>query len=246
MQSVLVHGNRKGVATASSEPNQLVYLVHDIRSIATSVSLMVDLLELAVEAGDDSVQRARAVSARESCHQMAQLCAEIGKQLAETPDEDPEPETFELSEVLVAAVTIYSPIFDLAGKTLRLETRCHPPQLVGNRTQIFRVISNLLDNGLKHTSSGSAVVILCTNTLEEFVVSISDDGPGLDGLDTGKAQQIGGLPLVAKHILNSSAISSPGTGLRCVSDIMTLHNGESRVELNERGGSSFSLLFPKQ
>lgn len=246
MQSTLEYGNRKGGAAAPGEPDQLAYLVHDIHSVATSVGLMVDLLEVAAKEGDDDVQRARAVSARESCYQMTQLCAEIAQCLTGATDYDPGPERFSLMELILEAVTVYSPLFQLADKTLYLNTECRFPHLVGNRSRMSRVMSNLLDNGLKHTSKGSRVDITCASTAQEFVISISDDGPGFLGVDAGTVHQIDTLPVVVEHIANSAAIFSPGTGLRYVSAITAAHGGDSRVELNDRGGSSFSLIFPKR
>lgn len=177
MQSQLEYGNRKGTDTAPGEPDQLAYLVHDIHSVATSVSLMVDLLEVAAKEGDDDVRQARAVSAQESCHQMTQLCAEIAMCLTGATDYDPGSESFSLMELLLEVVTVYSPLFQLADRTLHLDTGCRFPHLVGNRSRMSRVISNLLDNGLKHTSKGSRVDITCASTPQQFIVSIPDDGP---------------------------------------------------------------------
>ena len=246
MQSLLQYRSRKAIDVARGEPDQLAYLVHDIHSVATAVSLMVDLLEDAARAGDDDLQRARAVSAQESCHQMTQLCAEIAMCLTGATDYAPRTERFSLMELLLEVVIVYSPLFELAGKTLHLDAECSFPHLVGNRSRMFRAISNLLDNGLKHTSNGSRVDITCLSTAQHFDVLISDDGPGFGGINAGTVHKIDTLPVVIEHIANSAAIFSPGTGLRYVSDIMVAHGGDSRVELNDRGGSSFSLLFPKR
>ena len=121
-----------------------------------------------------------------------------------------------------------------------------PPQFFGYRSQIFRAISNLLDNGLKHTYSGATVVIECSDTVDEFSVSIADDGPGLEGIGKGKRRSIDSLPVVVKHRASASAIFTPGTGLRFVSEVITAHNGFPTVERSSQGGSKFVLTFPKQ
>ncbi|MDA1280640.1 MAG: hypothetical protein O3B95_11505 [Chloroflexi bacterium] len=56
MQSALPGGSGKAVRIAAREQDQLTYLIHDMRSVTTSVSLMVDLLELAAKAEGDSTQ----------------------------------------------------------------------------------------------------------------------------------------------------------------------------------------------
>lgn len=246
MQSVLEYINRVAVDRKSDQQDPLVYLIHDIRSVVTSLSLMVDLLELGAKAGDDTVQRTRAASAQGSCQQMALLCGEASKHIAGRFDDENEPEEIDLLEVLTEAHAIYSPIYDLSGKTLNFVNRCQSARINGNRSQVFRAISNILDNGLRHTTGGGAVLVTCSEVLEGLVVSISDNGPGFTDLTTRKPQQIDTLPVVIRHISNSGDIFSPGTGLRYVSEIMTMHEGSSTVMRNENGGSSFTLTFPKQ
>lgn len=227
------------------DQEQLSFLIHDMRSVTTSVALMVDLLELAAKAEDDSIQRARAVSAQKSCEQMALLCAEAAMLLTGTPDDDLAPQKFSLLELLVETAAVYSPIYDLAGKNLQMNASGRPPEFFGNRSQIFRAVSNLLDNGLKHTSRGATVIIECADDPDEFAVVISDDGPGIGGLLTDEKRSIDTLPVVVKHLANSSAVFQPGTGLRFVSETIAAHGGISTVEPSVRGGSRFNLAFRK-
>lgn len=246
MQSVLEFINRAVVESKSEEQDPLVYLIHDIRSVVTSLTLMVDLLELGAKAGDDSVQRARAVSAQGSCQQMALLCSEAARHIGGRSDDKNERENIDLQGVLSEVHAIYSPIYDLTGKTLKFVSGCLESRIIGNRSQVFRAISNILDNGLRHTTGGGEVLVTCSIAPEGFVVSISDDGPGISGLQPGKPRQISTLPVVARHISNSGDIFSPGTGLRYVSEIMAMHDGDSTVTSNEKSGSSFTLTFPKR
>jgi signal transduction histidine kinase len=246
MERALPNEFHKDASTVTRDQEQLSYLIHDMRSATTSVSLMVDLLELAAKAEDDSIQRARAVSAQKSCKQLALLCSEAAMLLSGTTDEGLAPEKFNLLELLVETVAVYSPIYDLAGKNLRMNATGKSPQFFGNRSQLFRAISNLLDNGLKHTSGGAVVDITCADSPEEFIVSIIDDGPGMEGVATHEPRNLESLPVVIKHMAGSSAIFAPGTGLRFVSETVRAHGGSSIVESNDNGGSTFSLVFQKR
>lgn len=237
---------RGDTATVISDREQLSYLIHDMRSVTTSVALMVDLLELAAKAEDDSIQRARAISAQKSCEQLTLLCAEAAMLLTGATDDSLSPQKFSLLELLVEAAAVYSPIYDLAGKNLQMSASGRPPQFFGNRSQIFRAISNLLDNGLKHTSSGATVVIECSDDPDEFSVVISDDGPGLAELQPDVQRPIEMLPVVVKHVAGSSSAIAPGTGLRFVSETISAHGGMAFVEPSGRGGSKFTIAFRKQ
>jgi signal transduction histidine kinase len=246
MERMLQRGLRGNAATVISDQGQLSYLIHDMRSVTTSVALMVDLLELAAKAEDDSIQRARAVSAQKSCEQLTLLCAEAAMVLTGTVDEGLEPKKFDLLELLVETAAIYSPIYDLAGKSLRMNATGRPPQFFGSRSQIFRAISNLLDNGLKHTSSGATVVIACLDDDDEFSVVISDDGPGMVGLQPETQRPLDQLPVVVKHVAGSSGAIAPGTGLRFLSETISAHGGTVFVEPSDRGGCKFTIAFRKQ
>ena len=246
MERMLRKGIQGDAAAVIRDEEQLSYLIHDMRSVTTSVALMVDLLELAAKAEDDSIQRARAVSAQKSCEQLGALCAEAAMLLTGSPDGELAPKKFSLLELLVEAAAMYSPIYDLAGKNLQMNATGRPPQFYGIRTQIFRAVANLLDNGLKHTSSGATVVIECADDPDEFAIVISDDGPGMAELHTDEKRSIESLPVVVKHVANSSAVFTPGTGLRFVTETIAAHGGISTVEQSVRGGSRFSLTFRKQ
>lgn len=245
MERTLQSRIHKDTESAISDQEQLSFLIHDMRSVTTSVGLMVDLLELAAKAEDDSIQRARAVSAQKSCEQLALLCAEAASLLTGSLDDDLAPRKFDLLELLVEAIAVYSPIYDLAGKKLRMNATGRSPDFFGNRSQMFRAVSNLLDNGLKHTSRGAVVDLSCADTSEEFSFSVADNGPGVEDLSDGEKITIESLPIVVEHRAKSSAVFAPGTGLRYVSETIAAHDGQSYVEANESGGSTFTMVFRK-
>ena len=245
MQRTLPDEDRELITLAERSQEQLTYFVHDMRSVTTSVSLMVDLLELAAKAEGDSTQRARAESAQKSCQQMALLCTDAARLLTGADDSEPEPEVFSLLGLLVEAVTVYSPVFDLAGKTLRLDSKCGSVEAFGNRSRLFRAVSNLLDNGLRHTSSGSTVAISCADVFKEFAISVSDDGPGLGDIATSETISIDAFVADVRRSPAEEGVFAPGTGLKFVSEVATMHGGRSTVEQNDRGGTKFTLILPK-
>ncbi|MDA1280641.1 MAG: ATP-binding protein [Chloroflexi bacterium] len=176
---------------------------------------------------------------------MALLCADAAKLLNGAGADELEPDGFSLLELLVEAVTVYSPVFDLAGKTLRLDARCGTVEAFGVRNRVFRAVSNLLDNGLKHTSSRSVVSISCADVFNEFAITVSDDGPRLAEVPTVSPVTIETFIAAIRGGSDPSADFAPGTGLKFVSEIVAMHGGRSTVERNDRGGTKFTLIFPK-
>ena len=97
-------GHIDDVAIRPEMRDQLSYLVHDMQSVVTSVSLMVELLEIAARAWNDSTHQARAVLARNSCRQMALLCTEAARLLDKKVDGEPVPQEFDLQAVHLPSV----------------------------------------------------------------------------------------------------------------------------------------------
>lgn len=219
--------------------------MHDIQSVVTSVNLMVEQLELDARAGDDPAQRARAISAQYGCRQMASLCEEVTRLLDGVVDEAPDPEEFDLLALLVEVMSVYSPIYDLSGRKLNLVTRSRSPKFFGIRSQLFRAVSNLLDNGLKHTSEHSVVIVDFTDDREEVVVAVCDDGPGIAGMVTGKKMPINAARASSGQSRVPVAALAGGSGLRFVSEVVALNGGGTTVERNLNGGTSVTLAFPK-
>ena len=228
------------------EKEHLAYLVHDMRSVATSVSLMVDLLELSASADNHPAQVARAHSAQQSCQQMAQLCAEIASQLNEPEPDESEPQSFDAAGLVDEVQTIYEPIYELARKTLVCETPQDPIEYIGNRQTIFRALSNLLDNGLRHTKNGSIVNVDCSKLVNSLEISVADNGPGIMVPTDGRIWTIEKFVNSSFSNVGRSSVFQPGTGLRFVSKAVAAHTGRSSITRNAMGGTTVTMSFSER
>jgi PAS domain S-box-containing protein len=57
------------------------------------------------------------------------------------------------------------------------------PLVLGDREQLQRVISNLLDNAIKYSSEGAEVIIRANETSEYVVCQVQNSGPGIKSKD---------------------------------------------------------------
>jgi signal transduction histidine kinase len=225
------------------EKEHLAYLVHDMRSVATSVSLMVDLLELTATAEDQSAQIDRAHSAQRSCEQMALLCSEAASFLSDSDASIESNEQFDVRDLMEELATIYSPIYELARKSFHLQLNSKTLNFYGKRQHIFRAVSNLLDNGLRHTSAGSNVHLVVNGTSEVIEIQVSDNGPGI--FNIGNDERLS-LPILLEnyeYIAKQNIVFGSGTGLRLVQEIAAEHSGRADVEGNHLGGCTFSMVL---
>lgn len=75
-----------------------------------------------------------------------------------------------------------SPAFALNQVNLRFDADPDSGQdwkVVGEKLRLERVISNLIENALRHSPANSTVTVVCHSEAESILVAIDDEGPGI-------------------------------------------------------------------
>lgn len=125
-----------------------------------------------------------------------------------------------------------------AGKNIRLMN--HVPEELSavwvDENRFNQMVSNLLDNAVKYTDSGSIEVNAKENN-GMIEISVKDTG---EGMDEEQLQMIFDL----FHSSGSSSHSF-GLGLPIVQQLVQLHEGEILVSSHKGIGSTFTLVLPK-
>jgi signal transduction histidine kinase len=107
------------------------------------------------------------------------------------------------------------------------------PVLVrGNEAMIFRAIRNLADNAIKHTESGSEVIV---DVREDGTVRVLDKGPGVPPAERALT--------VRRFWRARRDQDGAGLGLSIVSRIAELHGTKLGISDRDGGGAVFSLSF---
>jgi signal transduction histidine kinase len=106
--------------------------------------------------------------------------------------------------------------------------------------RIRQVCVNLLSNAVKFSSPGGTVTVTSTCDGEEIIVSVIDDGPGLESGETREifenfTQLDGG---------SDRSRNGLGIGLRLVNHYISLHRGRIWVESEKGRGSVFRFSLP--
>ena len=116
-----------------------------------------------------------------------------------------------------------------------------PVEVVADRSQIQRVILNLLSNARKHTDEGTRVTAgLAVDTARrEAVVTVSDNGPGI-------APDF--LPKIFDRFTRadkarSGSVGTTGLGLAIVQAIVQAHGGSIQVQ-SQPGHTVFTVRLP--
>jgi signal transduction histidine kinase len=85
----------------------------------------------------------------------------------------------ELDAILAGVIAERAPV--ARRRDIRLETSAPESlgRVVGDEMRLFRVLTNLLDNALRHSPSGSSVRVSARREEAAIVVCVDDDGPGV-------------------------------------------------------------------
>lgn len=114
-----------------------------------------------------------------------------------------------------------------------------PVEVVGDPARIHQAVSNLLTNARVHTPAGTIVTTAIENAGESAIVTVTDDGPGID-------PEL--LPALFERFVRgdgsrSRTAGSTGLGLAIVKAIVQAHGGAVTVN-SVPGNTRFTVTLP--
>lgn len=139
-------------------------------------------------------------------------------------------------DILVAdAVELYEPL--AVDQGLHLESRIEPAFVRGDRDQLFQLITNLLDNAVKYSPTGTHIQALCMTDTHHALLQISDQGPGIPATDRDRVLER--FTRLEAH----RGSAGNGLGLSLVAAVVKRHAGS--IELSENyPGLLVSIRLP--
>ena len=108
--------------------------------------------------------------------------------------------------------------------------------------RIEQVLTNLIDNALRHTPEGGSILIeQKIDKLNNLIISVKDSGTGIPAKD---------LPFVFERFYKADKArtrsnSGTGLGLAIVQHIVKAHHGDVMVESLESVGTTFIIKIPQ-
>ncbi|MET8974261.1 HAMP domain-containing sensor histidine kinase [Streptomyces sp. NPDC004539] len=111
-------------------------------------------------------------------------------------------------------------------------------EVTGSRSQLSRVLANLLDNAARHTRTEVSVTVRRDGT--DAVLTVADDGPGVPPGDRERVFE----RFVRLDDARSRDDGGAGLGLAIARDIAVRHGGSLEVGEAATGGALFELRLP--
>lgn len=190
-------------------------LAHDFRTPLARASARLDRLEQACPT-EETATLARQVRA-----DLTQLTRAMNEAMALRDGEAWSFETVRLDTLAHAAAELYQPLAEERGVAIRVEAT--PAAVLGVRSLLQRAVANLVDNAVKFSPDGGAVTIRVALEAGRPLLSVADQGPGLDAavLDN---------PALAVSAATAEGRESHGMGLAFVRAILKRHGAAMTID----------------
>ncbi len=160
---------------------------------------------------------------------------------SEHPETQVEKQPVDLTREIAKLVEFYEPTANESG--IRLESRCPAGfSILADPLLLQRVLSNLVENGLRHTPSGGVVQIGARRRGADCELEVLDTGSGIPSALQGRIFE----PLFCVDASRSARAGGAGLGLAIVQTILRLHGGVVRLESQPGRGTRVTTVWPDE
>ncbi len=149
---------------------------------------------------------------------------------------------FIFNDLIAEIIDSFANRFEKQNLILQLENSISQQFLFnGDKQRLYQLLSNLLENSLRYTDTGGAVVIHCQENDRQVIISIEDSAPGI-APDK--------LPHIFERLFRlensrSRDNGGAGLGLAIARQIVIAHHGDISAQSSERGGIIIKCVLPK-
>jgi two-component system CheB/CheR fusion protein len=215
----------------------LATLAHELRNPMAPIRYAVAMLGEGVAPAVR--EQARAIISRQAAH-MARLLDDLLDMSRITRNAiELQREVLDMRGIVEHALDGARPTYAQRRHRLTVSLPPQPLWVDGDATRLQQVLGNLLDNAAKYTLPGGEVTVRLDLDGGEVLVSVSDNGLGLEPEDQAQVFEL----FTQLHREGSSG--GLGIGLAVVKQLVELHGGRIAVHSEGAGrGSSFTLRLP--
>ncbi len=210
---------------------------HDLRTPLTSLHGYLETLRLKADTLSEDDRRRYLDIALDQSRKVGRLAQELFE-LARLecgvvkPDKAP----FSLADLVQDVFQKFELAAAARGQHLVPDITAELPVVDGDFGMIERVLTNLLDNAIRHTPAGGEIRVALRRTGDSIEVRVSDTGPGVP--EALRPQ------LFARPAITSGHRDGGGLGLVIVRRILQLHGSDIRLLRSADRGAEFEFHLP--
>ncbi len=150
-------------------------------------------------------------------------------------------ERIDLEQLIATIISELIPLIDQSKITLQFNCLLTDKIVINDRSQLRRIIVNLIDNAIKFTDAGKIIISLHEATDDRFEIIVKDTGIGI------ATEQLERIFEAFRQIDQSSTrrYSGTGLGLAITQSLVKLMRGKVIVESELGLGSTFRVILSK-
>lgn len=149
----------------------------------------------------------------------------------------PQKEAFSLSELVQDVFQKFELAAEARQQQLRADIQPGIPLVSADLGMIERVLTNLLDNAIRHTPAGGEIEVRLWPQGAKVMVQINDSGPGIP-------QELRSDLFIRPSIVNHARRHASGLGLMIVKRILQLHDSDITLVEQQHSGACFRFSVP--
>jgi PAS domain S-box-containing protein len=203
----------------------LAVLGHELRNPMTPIANAVAIMQLE-EPTNPRIRTARDILARQVGHlrRLVDDLLDVGRIASGKVHLEARP--VELRALLAEAAESIRPEMKARGHAFEVATPPEDLWVVGDRTRLVQVLTNLLHNAAKFTPSGGHVWLSLARKDDQAELAVRDNGPGIP---PDQLPRMFTLFAQAEGPISTQSHGGLGIGLSLVKQMVALHHGDIRA-----------------
>lgn len=236
----ILHDETEAVVTERMRKDFAANVSHELKTPLAGLTLLADTLQHAIsEDPAQAVNFAARLSAE--IHRLSELVSDLltlaGLEQT-TTDSTRSFSRLDLASVAEEAVREVSGYAETQGLSLGVAT--NPAPVYGDHVQLAAAIRNLLNNAIRFTDRGGAVLVQVEGGPDTVQVSVQDNGIGIPRSQQSRIFE----RFYRVDKARSRETGGTGLGLSIVKHIVELHGGTVTVQSTVGVGSTFTIRLP--
>lgn len=210
---------------------------HDLRTPLSSIKAAASSLLQEDVQWDEEARRSFALAIEREADRLNRL---VGNLLDMSRIEGgalkPEKEWYPVDELIHDVLGHMQPI--VQGRVVQTHLPDDLPPVELDYLQIDQVLTNLIENAVRHTPPETPIEVSAQREGEQMVISVADRGPGIPEKDK--------VHIFDKfyRVLGTQRGTGSGLGLAVCKGLVEAHGGSIWVEDRENGGAIFRFTLP--
>ncbi|MEO8926793.1 MAG: HAMP domain-containing sensor histidine kinase [Caulobacteraceae bacterium] len=204
-------------------------IAHDLRSPLTRLRARLEAAMIEADAGRADPKLALHQALEDADAVLRTFTAVLAIARLEAAGDAPDQTLFDPSALAADMAELYEPLCEDKGLDFKAELT-PALSLKGNREFLAQALANILDNAVKYTPPGGAVMLrVRRRSSGDIEMSVTDTGPGVAPADRGR--------VVERFVRLENSRNQPGVGLglSLVSAVARSHRGH--LEMDEGPGA---------